>query len=116
MTETEPVERAPAVPAATEATPLPAAQPASSLIERASEVRSDAIPAPAPRAADEAAIPKRFELPPDMVMIETSSETRRQPEQPVESSDEPDQPRRPRKSPPSTMAQAEPLVQIETRK
>ena len=115
--EPEPAEPvvAPAPPAAAEATPPPATQPASSLIERASEARTDTIPAQTPRPTEEASIPKRFELPPDMVMIETSASTRARADETAESTDESNPPRRPRK-PSTTDTADEPLVQIETRK
>jgi ribonuclease E len=93
----------------------PAGEPASSPIERASETRTGASPMPILPPANEATLPKRFELPPDMVMIETSSSARRQAEQPEAPTDEPSQPRRTRKSPPAAIPD-EPLVQIETRK
>ena len=62
-------------------------------------------------------IPRRFDLPPDMVMIETSPEKRRTENSGVSEEEGPDanRPRRPRRVA-AVDSSAEPLVQIETRK
>src|SRR5690606_15115155 len=86
--------------------PPAAAEPAGSLIERASEARAAAPQAPAPQ---------RYELPPDMVMIETSPAARHTPEEEPQAEDS-TQPRRPRRQPAGADVPEEPLVQIETRK
>lgn len=107
----QPVARAPA-----ETGPQPALEPTVNLIERAGAARTGAsLAATAHAAGGETSIPRRFELPPDMVMIETSPGARRAAEQPVESTDEPVQQRRLRR-PPLAAPDDEPLVQIETRK
>jgi hypothetical protein len=105
----EPTEHSrPQVPAAPAVTPEPVASPVrareeASLIERASQARTEAAPATA----------QRFELPPDMEMIETSPVAQRV-SQDAEAAQEPARPRRPRTAPDA--APEVPLEQIETRK
>jgi hypothetical protein len=78
---------------------------AGSLIERASLARTEAARSPVPA--------QRFELPPDMVMIETSPAAKRPDPEPE---DAPEPVRQRRQRPAAETAPPEPLVQIETRK
>jgi ribonuclease E len=75
---------------------------------------SDRGQAPDATASPAHAAP-RYELPPDMVMIETSAEKRRAAPDPEATTDSISAPRRPRK-PPQPAAEPESLVQVETRK
>jgi ribonuclease E len=94
---------------------MPAADAGATLIERAAQARDEAASVRSePSSAAASPAPQRYELPPDMVMIETSAAAVR----PVEAAEEEAQeaqPRRPRRPPPPPAAE-EPLVQIETRK
>jgi ribonuclease E len=78
------------------------------------EASAPASPPPATPAAV-AAVSRRFDLPPEMVMIETAPEKRRTDTAVDEPSPDANQPRRPRRVA-TVESPAEPLVQIETRK
>jgi hypothetical protein len=86
----------------------------ANLIERAQARAEGGEAARTPHEMPATAV--RYELPPDMVMIETAPEKRRAaPLEPVATSTPPEAPRRPRRVAPAA-APDEPLVQVETRK
>jgi len=105
-----PVIEAPAMQAETPA-PVAAPVPSAAAEPSPAAVQSVAVaPAPKPPAA------VRYELPSDMVMIETSADTRRAPEPvAVDAADDVAQSRR-RRAAAAEQPAAEPLVQIETKR
>ena len=89
--------------------PQEAPAQAATLLSPAASAEQVALAAP-----EEAPVPARYELPPEMVMIETSAERRHTTAS--QETESPDQPRRQRRSPPPADVAQQPLVQIETRK
>jgi hypothetical protein len=91
------------------------AAPVFSTIEQAAARVSPSVNTPEPPVIDTVrakAAPKPFELPPDLVQIETSQYM---PPSPHEDSGDAAQPRRTRRPPSEPVAENQPLVQVETR-
>jgi ribonuclease E len=110
--EAAPVEVA--APPAPVAIVTPAA-PVFSTIEQAAARVSPPVSTPEPPVIDTVrviAAPKPFELPPDLVQVETSQYI---PPLPHEDSGDAAQPRRMRRPPSEPIAENQPLVQVETR-
>ena len=111
--ETAPVEMA--TPIAAIPVVTPSAAGFSTIEQVAARVSSQSVDAPEPPAIDTVrvkAVPKPFELPPDLVQVETSQYA---PPRAHEDSGDSAQPRRMRRAAPETETENQPLVQVETR-